>query len=328
MASVLSGAPIRAVDAGAAGGVPDHWRDLLPVLDIDCFEPNEAECGRQARRSPANVHWFPLALAGSTGTRRLHVLNRPTGSSLYPPNDAVIMEYSGRSYAGVKEIIDVACMSLTDFLTVHERSTPVLVKLDTQGTELEILSSLDVARLANVLCVEVEVEFVEMYQDQPTFNQVHEFMCANGFRLLDLRTHRAYRNAQDQPQHYLRKYLRTAVGRSSLSGELVAGDALYLRDPDLSSPTLTLDKLARYLALLRLYRFYDLSFWLVEKAFDQRVVTSAEREALVQDVSHGAPRPRFHDRTGVIGAVSRAMLSTLGFDDHEVFWTRRAWPDQ
>jgi FkbM family methyltransferase len=316
------------MDIGAAGGVPEHWRDLLPVLDVDCFEPDEAECERLQLLSSANVHWFPVALAGSSGPRQFHVLNRATGSSLFPPNDSVILEYSGRSYAGVRRVLDVQCSSLADFLEEHDRPVPALIKLDTQGTELEIVSSLNRSQLEQVLCIEVEVEFVEMYTGQPTFGDVHAFMQANGFRLLDLRTHRSYRNANDRPRHFLREHLNTAVGTPSLSAELVAGDALYVREPDLAAPSMTPRLLMAYLCILRIYRFYDLSFWLVEKASKHRVISASDRDGLLRDVAHGAPRPALWQRTGVAGDITRRLRWALGLEDHEVFWTRRSWPDQ
>ncbi len=73
------------MDVGAAGGVAPQWRDYLAVLEVDCFEPDEAEeCALRRRESPPNLHWFPVALAGTTGKRQFYMLNRPTGSSLYP----------------------------------------------------------------------------------------------------------------------------------------------------------------------------------------------------------------------------------------------------
>ena len=195
LATALAEGAIHAMDVGAAGGVAPHWREYLPVMEVDCFEPDASECAARQRDSPPNVRWFPVALAGTTGRRKFYVLNRPTGSSLYAPNNPVILEYSGRSYAGVRRVIDVDCTSLADFLVEHQRPVPVLMKLDTQGTELEILSSLSAAQLEGLGVVELEVEFLELYKGQPTFGDVHNFMQGHVFRLLDLRTHRSYRNA-------------------------------------------------------------------------------------------------------------------------------------
>ena len=326
IATTLALEPLAAMDVGAAGGVAPQWRDHLAVMEVDCFEPDESECAIRRRESPPNIHWFPVALAGSSGMRPFYVLNRSTGSSLLPPNDAVILEYSGQSYAGVRSVIEMPCKSLRDFLAEYGRPVPALMKLDTQGTELEILSSLNDAQLQEVVCVETEVEFVELYRDQPTFAGVDAFMREHGFRLLDLRTHRSYRNANDEPHHYLRKYLHTATGSAALSAELVAGDALYFSEAALRPESLM--ELVRNVCILRLYRFYDLAFWLVERSASAGVVTPAEAVALIRDIAGSAPRPTPSQRAGLAGDVARRMLWALGRDDHEVFWTRRRWPDQ
>lgn len=328
LATALGGSVIHAIDVGAAGGIAPHWREYLPVMEVDCFEPDAAECAARQHESPPNVRWFPVALGGTTGRRNFHVLNRSTGSSLFPPNDPVILEYSGRSYAGVRRVIDVECMSLADFLVEQQRPVPMMMKLDTQGTELEILSSLSAAQLEGVAVVEMEVEFVELYKGQPTFGDVHAFMQTQGFRLLDLRTHRSYRNAESQPYHFLRKYLDTGAGSSALSAELVAGDALYIRESRLQTPAETAAQLATTLCLLRLYGFYDLAFWLVEKSARESTISAAECRALTADIAHGAPRPNLAQRAGIAGGLTRRILWVLGYDDHEVFWTRRKWPNQ
>jgi FkbM family methyltransferase len=328
IATTLAPDPVCAMDVGAAGGVAPQWRDYLGVMEVDCFEPDEDECAARQRDSPPNVHWFPVALAGTSGRRPFYVLNRQTGSSLYPPNDAVILEYSGRSYAGVRRVVEVECKSLRDFLSEYQRPVPELVKLDTQGTELEILSSLTADQLDEVLCVETEVEFVELYKGQPAFGDVHSYMREHGFRLLDLRTHRAYRNAEDEPHHYLRKYLNTATGSAALSAELVAGDALYFRDSALQPSWGSITDVIRTVCVLRLYRFYDLAFWLVERAAHERVIGASEAVELIRDIAGSAPRPALSQRAGRAGDVARRALWILGRDDHEVFWTRRRWPDQ
>jgi len=49
---------------------------------------------------------------------------------------------------------------------------------------------------------------------------------------------------------------------------------------------------------------------------------------LAMDLARGAPRPGIAVRAGVAGSIARRLLWILGYDDHEVFWTRRRWPDQ
>jgi hypothetical protein len=59
------------------------------------------------------------------------------------------------------------------------------IKLDTQGSELEILKA-GVNSLKNVRGLEVEVEFNPIYLDQPVFSDVDIFLRSQGFVLWNL----------------------------------------------------------------------------------------------------------------------------------------------
>ena len=66
-AELLAARPLRGIDVGAARGVPDHWLPHLAHMQVDAFEPNEAECARLAAGSHPNVRWHATALAGTRG---------------------------------------------------------------------------------------------------------------------------------------------------------------------------------------------------------------------------------------------------------------------
>ena len=330
LGETLTGSHLEALDAGAAGGVSSHWRPFLPLMSVIAFEPDERECARQQRRALPGITWVPLALAGRTEQRDLHVLARPTGSSLLPPNVEVLGRYSAPDYFRVSKVVPIRCSSLADFLRDEARVTPQLLKLDTQGTELEILSSLDDERWRAVLAIEVEVEFAELYQGQPLFTDVDGLARARGLELFDLRTHRAYRHGPTGERHYLGTHLKTAVGTRHLSAQLVAGDALYLRPPD--DPLLFSDPvtLARYILILLVYGYHDLALCLLDGEPAAEVLGAGEIDRLRAEIIACAPRPAPWQRTGVaLALVRRAMARILpGRRGHAVFWTRREWPDQ
>ena len=74
-------------------------------------------------------------------------------------------------------LIEVSCSDTTlDELSL----TPSYIKIDTQGSELDILKgSTNSIRFA--LALQIEVEFEALYADQPLFPQICEFMSHNGF---------------------------------------------------------------------------------------------------------------------------------------------------
>ena len=120
-------------------------------------------------------------------------------------------------------------MSVDTLDNVFQKSTlegggevinPDFVKLDTQGTELYILKGMQHTLTRSIFGVEVEVEFIEMYLDQPLFNKVDSFMRERGFHLFDLK------------KYYWQR--KCGIGfDGNHKGQLVHGDALYFRNTDM-----------------------------------------------------------------------------------------------
>jgi hypothetical protein len=92
------------------------------------------------------------------------------------------------------------------------------LKIDTQGSELQVLRGGAETLRSQVVALEVEVEFASLYDGQPLFRDVDAFVASCGFSLFKLRR-----------QEWVR---RNYAAHPSLSaGQLVFADALYLRDP-------------------------------------------------------------------------------------------------
>jgi hypothetical protein len=92
------------------------------------------------------------------------------------------------------------------------------LKLDVQGAELLVLEGA-VARLADILVVHVEVEFLPLYKNQPLFADIDAFLRAQGFAF-----------------HTMKPYGRTfkpAILNNDIYAQLnqlIWADAVYVRD--------------------------------------------------------------------------------------------------
>lgn len=315
---------VYAIDAGAHGGLSGHWRRFERWLDVDSFEPDRAECERLNGGAPSNLRWHPRGLARTSGSHKLYILNRPTGSSLYPPNEPFIGRFSDKSYHGLREVVDVDCTSLDDFLQGH--GSPHLLKLDTQGSELDILQGMSDAHWPSVLAAEIEVEFLPLYANQPLFPDVHRFMLEKGFELFDLRTHRAYRQHQGEDEHFLHRYWAFESAREHVTAQLVAGDALYLRP--LASLT-TRDGLLRFVLVTMIYHCYEMSLLALERLENEGLLPREDVESLRQFVLSNGPKPGLFDRRDKLGTAVRFVGRQLGRRrERTVFWTERVPPDQ
>lgn len=317
---------VYAIDAGAHGGLSEHWRRFARWLDVDSFEPDRAECERLNRGAPGNLRWHPRGLARTTGPHKLYILNRSTGSSLYPPNEPVISRYSDRSYWGLREVVDVECTSLDDFLRDRPLGSPHLLKLDTQGSELDILQGMSDAHWPSVLCAEIEVEFLDLYAGQPLFPDVHRFMRDKGFELFDLRTHRAYRAHNGTEEHFLRRFWNFEGARQQVTAQLVAGDALYLRPLDVLSGR---DALLRFMLVTMIYHCYELSLLAIERLVRDGHASESDAEPLRGLVLEMGPKPGLFERQGKLATAARLLGRALGRRrERRVFWTERVLPDQ
>lgn len=171
---------IHVVDVGASariGGKPIYQ----PLIDANLarvtgFEPDpEAHTALVAAARPGD-RYLPIAL-GDGRRHTLHVCTSPGMTSILVPNRALLAEFPRFAEWGrVERTVEIDTVRLDDAGV----GPCDLIKLDVQGYELEILKHGE-AVLSSALVVQVEVEFVPMYVDQPLFADVDAFLRARGF---------------------------------------------------------------------------------------------------------------------------------------------------
>jgi FkbM family methyltransferase len=128
------------------------------------------------------VRFVPVALGATPGRAELHVTADPDCSSLYPPD-----EQSAHLYQALEVIKPASRRPITvdtlDLWAEREQVTDVsFLKLDTQGSELDILRGATRA-LRTVCALRTEVEFNQIYRGQPLFGDIDKFLREHGFVL-------------------------------------------------------------------------------------------------------------------------------------------------
>jgi len=246
------------VDVGSRGGIQAMFLEVAPLLHVAGFEPDREECRRLAASAQGgpfrSMTHLPYALGAADGKRVLHV-NRERGtSSLYEPNRAWLDRFPNAARYDVEATVPVPVRSLDRLLVDPDIRMPRhmdFIKIDTQGSELDILKGAQQTLQRQVVAIEVEVEFAPLYRNQPLFRDIDAWLQGSGFSLFKLRR-----------QSWVR---RTAEGSPHLSaGQLVFADALYLRDP-LSDTRAGIPSDARQAeALILLAALYDLNDFALE----------------------------------------------------------------
>lgn len=176
--------PLGIADVGCRWGFADLWGKLGDSVRIVGFDPDAEECVRLRDRyaSRPEVDIIDIALASQAGARTIHLAAEPACSSFFAP-DPVALEH-------VPELRVIAPMSVTTTYTTTldlwcqetNWGTIDFIKADVQGAEHDVL--LGATRtLANVVLMELEVEFNPIYVGQPLFADVDALARDRDFRL-------------------------------------------------------------------------------------------------------------------------------------------------
>lgn len=216
---------IRCLDIGALsfGEEVDPWMNLARnegLAEVIGFEPVEAECDRlnAAYASHQGVIRFLAFAIGDGANHSLRVTNVPMASSLYEPLNQTIDVFSNLEVAmRVEKRVDVETKRLDDLFALT--GAVDYIKLDIHGSELIALENAK-STLATVGVVQCEVEFVEIYQDQPLFADVDKFLRSQGFCFLKF----AYLDGRSY------KPLSSNGNPNHAISQTLWGDAIYVKD--------------------------------------------------------------------------------------------------
>jgi FkbM family methyltransferase len=171
---------VRVVDIGANSidGTPPYW-DLLRagMADVVGFEPNPDALAKLNEKKGPNELYLPYAV-GDGRRHTLRICASPGMTSLLMPNPKVLNRFHGfPNWARVVATQEVDTVRLDE---VEQTAGMDLMKIDIQGSELLAFSHGE-ARLRDALVIQTEVEFLQMYIDQPLFSDIELFLRQRGF---------------------------------------------------------------------------------------------------------------------------------------------------
>lgn len=236
--------PFTLVDVGCALGIDQVWRLFDDQLIAYAFDPQTQECERLSKQEthPA-VYYFAkfIGLPENHLFVRKKMEDEKQSSQYYNPlgrssalaamarkKNSVSTEYAAAVEATEiwKEAdLDVEKISIEDFVRQRNIMSIDLIKIDTDGADLEVaLSSQDIIRPSSVLGYLIETPFHGTHHD--TANSMHNidrFMKEQGFMLYSMTQNRYSRAALPSTFLYRSPY-------QTVSGQPVWGDFLYLRD--------------------------------------------------------------------------------------------------
>ena len=179
------------LDIGARGGAPEWTTPLAPYTRYFACEPDPAAAALLKAALGTAHAWKSVtivqqALAEPPGPTKLYVTRHTGMSSLLKPNLEVVNTFGLENEFTIEHEVTVSAVTLREAAARYGFEDLSLIKVDTQGTELNILQSGRDLLAGPVQGVFVEVEFRPFYQGQPLFSEVETFLRGLDFELISL----------------------------------------------------------------------------------------------------------------------------------------------
>jgi|TARA_B110000967_G_C18784197_1_gene509878 FkbM family methyltransferase len=231
-------------------------KDLVNVIGFEADEDQYLKLQLQNKKNPEYLNYC----LGDGSKKNFYITRYPGCSSLYEPNESVINLFTGISASekGNFNVLNKKLVQTKRLDDIIEVKSTDLLKIDTQGSELDILKSFS-NNIKNTLVIESEVEFVEMYKNQPLFSDVSNFLKEKNFilhKLIDIggRPFKPF-SMKDNPAYPM--------------SQLLWADAIFIRDFTKLENFSDQDLLKTSLILHDMYDSYDLCHLLLSE-YDKR----------------------------------------------------------
>jgi FkbM family methyltransferase len=221
--------------------------------------------------------WFNIGLNHSQGKFPLYVTRYQTNTSLYKPNLNFINTLCyGESDFKIDQVVEIECDTLDNVLLKNSIKIDY-IKLDTQGSELDILKGGASAIDKNIFAIELEVEFNEFYKNQPVFADVDIYLRRKKYILMDI-------------GNMLHVKGKNTVGIGGQTSFLISGDALYFKTIDetikmIQDQDQGLGKFYSVISICLVYGYTDYALELCYKIKNDDSLNIIDLEGLIKDIT-------------------------------------------
>ncbi|WP_158992234.1 FkbM family methyltransferase [Mucilaginibacter sp. L196] len=174
------------------------FADRYPLATIYAFEcnPNTLPACRKNISAYNNIILTEKAISDKNGPISFYKIDKEKTETTWEDGNqgaSSLLEASGKypveNY--VQEKVEVDGITLFSFIEENNLPAIDILWMDIQGAELMALKGLS-DHIQKVKIIHLEVEFFEIYKDQPLFNDIQNFLFDNDFELLGFSSQHEY----------------------------------------------------------------------------------------------------------------------------------------
>lgn len=212
------------VDVGARYGMHPSWSNFSGEMRYLAFEPDPEEAASlRARNSSPNYEVYDIALGKSEETRTLNLTaHRGFSSFLAPDETSQYFSSSRPREAAIERTIDVQVEKLDTFAQRHGLSVDFL-KVDTEGSDLEVLEGASQSLHRTILGVRIELHAQSCFHGQPLLSDIFTFLHQHRFTLINLDYF-----GRGEPQHALFRNASPILPDYQRYGTFIGADGVFM----------------------------------------------------------------------------------------------------
>jgi len=172
--------PNTIIDIGAAVG---EWSKaanfVYPNTKIYAFEPisDSLDKAKKLLKNIPSIEYYNIALYSANEKKQFYLNDFSFSSSLLKMTDIHKKTYP---FTKNETIIDIVCKRFDSINNINLKK-PVYVKIDVQGTELEVLKGFG-QLIKDIDIVQIELNFEKYYEKQFNYNEIFNFFYERNFK--------------------------------------------------------------------------------------------------------------------------------------------------
>ena len=296
LARRLAADPVGLVDVGARWGISPEFAAAAPLFSALAFEPDPEEARRVLDKGRGQG-WAGFAVEAKALGRderplALNLYSRANNSSIHPVSPRAKVRYALGGFE-LERVLSVPARSLDAivFGDAPARAGEV-VKLDTQGAELDILAGAERTLHERTVCIITEAHFFRLYDGAPFFAEIDPHLRGLGFTFI------GFSDFQNRSSKRLDK--RTHWGRE----RVFQADAIYFRDPLDAKETATPRVVDVAVLMAVLLGYFDLALeW---AAFGEEIgLAATDLGAAIDRIASVDPAEPPNEIAALLAAIER-----------------------
>ena len=260
--------PINYADIGARGGLLDFLEPFKNLLNTIYFEPDVEEFEKMKKQySNQKATIINAAVSDSNSVKTLFLTKKRGGSSLLHPSGSMIgmmsIDGEGTNRFSVEKTIQIQTQRLDEVVKFEETQINLL-KIDTQGSEFEILSALGAHR-PFLICAECAT--TEIYKGQKTMFAVGALLENLGYF----------------PLHLMDGHLISKTLSNWRNSTHLYGDVIFVPDNSAKGRAIIERDVEKWFASLCMHGYMDFALWQLEELKISKPPLVTETEELLRN---------------------------------------------